>query len=136
MYSSYRVRELMRKPVTALPGESVRAVVRRMYENDSSSVVVVDDSGRPVGIFTERDLVRVVAKGVDLDSTSIGEVMTPNPITVRDEDYIAIALQRMIENRIRNLPVVDREGNLVGLVTARDVTRALKLYKEEVGELE
>ncbi len=135
MYSSYRVRDVMRKPVTARPGESIEAVVKRMYENDSSSAVIVDDSGKPLGIFTEKDLVRVVAKGIPL-STRIEEVMTPRPVTVRDDDYLAVALQRMIEYRIRNLPVVDKEGNLVGLITARDVTKVLKLYKEEVGELE
>lgn len=135
MYSSYKVRDVMRKPVTARPDETVEAAVKRMYENDSSSIVVVDDSGKPIGIFTERDLVRVVAKGMPL-STRIEEVMTPKPVTVRDDDYLAVALQKMIEYRIRNLPVVDKEGNLVGLITARDVTRVLKLYKEEVGELE
>ncbi len=135
MYSSYRVRDVMRKPVTARPGESIETVVKRMYENDSSSAVIVDDSGKPLGIFTEKDLVRVVAKGIPL-STRIEEVMTPRPVTVRDDDYLAVALQRMIEYRIRNLPVVDKDGNLVGLITARDVTKVLKLYKEEVGELE
>jgi len=135
LYSSYRVRDVMRKPVTARPEETIEAAVKRMYENDSSSIVIVDDEGKPVGIFTERDLVRVVAKGVPL-TTRIEEVMTPRPVTVREDDYIAVALQRMLEYRIRNLPVVDREGNLVGLITARDVAKVLKLYKEEVGELE
>lgn len=135
MYSSYRVRDVMRKPVTARPDETIEAAVKRMYENDSSSIVVVDDTGKPLGIFTEKDLVRVVAKGIPL-STKIEEVMTPRPVTAREDDYLAVALQRMLEYRIRNLPVVDREGNLVGLITARDVTKVLKLYKEEVGEIE
>ncbi len=135
MYSSYRVRDVMRKPVTARPDETIEAAVKRMYENDSSSIVVVDDTGKPLGIFTEKDLVRIVAKGIP-PSTKIEEVMTPRPVTAREDDYLAVALQRMLEYRIRNLPVVDREGNLVGLITARDVTKVLKLYKEEVGEIE
>jgi CBS domain-containing protein len=135
VYSAYRVRDVMRRPVTVQPSTSVREAVKLMHREDSSSVVVVDDDGRPIGIFTERDLVRVVAEGVSLDS-EISRVMTPKPVTVRADDPISVALSKMIEHRIRNLPVVDAEGRLAGLVTARDVTEVLKRYKEEVGELE
>ncbi|MCE4611265.1 MAG: CBS domain-containing protein [Desulfurococcales archaeon] len=130
-----RVRDVMRRPATVSPSTRIIDAVKIMNEQGASSVVVVDDYGRPVGIFTERDLVRVVAEGVSLES-EVGKVMTPNPITVKVDDPLSIALSKMAEHRIRNLPVVDSEGRLAGLITARDVTEVLKRYKEEVGEIE
>ena len=135
MYALYRVRDVMRRPVTVPPEATVKEAVKLMHREGSSSVIIVDSEGRPIGIFTERDLVRVVAEGVDLE-TSISRVMTPRPITVSVDDPLSKAVSKMVEHRIRNLPVVDSEGRLAGLVTARDVTETLKKYKEEVGELE
>ncbi len=135
MYAMVRVRDVMRRPATVSPSTRIIDAVKIMNEQGASSVVVVDDYGRPVGIFTERDLVRVVAEGVSLES-EVGKVMTPNPITVKVDDPLSIALSKMAEHRIRNLPVVDSEGRLAGLITARDVTEVLKRYKEEVGEIE
>ena len=130
-----RVMDVMRRPATVSPSTRIIDAVKIMNEQGASSVVVVDDYGRPVGIFTERDLVRIVAEGISLES-EVGKVMTPNPITVKVDDPLSIALSKMAEHRIRNLPVVDSEGRLAGLITARDVTEVLKRYKEEVGEIE
>ena len=135
MYAMVKVRDVMRRPATVRPSTRIIDAVKVMNEQGTSSVIVVDDYGRPLGIFTERDLVRVVAEGVSLES-EVGEVMTPNPVTVRIDDPLSLALSKMVEHRIRNLPVVDSEGRLAGLVTARDVTEVLKRYKEEVGEIE
>ncbi len=135
MYAMIKVGDVMRRPVTVKPEFTVKEAVSLMHRSGSSSVIVVDDEGRPIGIFTERDLVRVVAEGVSLEA-SIREVMTPNPVTVRVDDPLSKAISKMAEHRVRNLPVVDSEGRLAGLVTARDVTEALKRYKEEVGEIE
>ncbi len=135
MYVAHKVKDIMRRPLTVRPDVSVRDTVVLMNSKGYSSAVVVDDEGRPLGIFTERDLVRVVAEGVDL-SEPIKNVMTPRPVTVGAEDSLSRAVAKMIEHKIRNLPVVDSEGRLVGLVTARDVTNVFKKYKEEVGELE
>jgi CBS domain-containing protein len=123
---SLRVSDLVRRPpVTAAINTTVRDAVRAMYENSVGSVVVVDDAGRPIGIFTERDLLRLVAQGFPLDSP-IGSVMTRDVVVVKGSDSILKAAMVMSERRIRHLPVVDDEGRLVGVISIRDVVDALK----------
>ncbi|MCE4624374.1 MAG: CBS domain-containing protein [Desulfurococcales archaeon] len=123
MRRAYRVEEVMtRKPVTARVGETVMDAVMRMAELSIGALPVVDESGRLVGIFTERDLLkRVVAKGLDPRETRIEEVMTPNPVTVSPDDTVEEALRIMKKIKARHLPVVDREGKLVGIVSIKDI---------------
>ncbi|BAA80842.2 conserved hypothetical protein [Aeropyrum pernix K1] len=135
MYSAYKSIDAAVKPLTAAPQTPVREVVKMMYTQGKSAAVVVDQDNRPIGIFTERDVVRVVATGGDLDAP-VEEYMTRNPVAVRDNESLTKALALMIEHRVRHLPVVDQEGKLVGIITASSITEVLKRYKEEVGELE
>ncbi len=107
--------------ITASPNEKVIDVVKKMHENKVGSVLVVDN-GKLVGIFTERDLVRIVAEGGALDQP-VGNVMSRNLIVVNPEDSIALVASKMIENWIRHIPVVDKEGKPVGIISIRDVLR-------------
>lgn len=120
------VKDVMRhdKLVTATPGERVIDAVRKMYENNVGSVLVVSREGRLVGIFTERDLVKVVAEGVPLD-TRLDKVMSRDLIVARGDEPIALAGSKMIERWIRHMPVVDSEGRPVGIISIRDVLRSL-----------
>jgi len=91
-----------------------------MLERKLNAIMVQHD-GKPVGIFTERDLMRrVVAAGIDLDR-SIDEVMTPDPETLSLDDGIAFALNRMVVGGYRHVPVVDENGVLVGVLAQREV---------------
>jgi len=74
----------------------------------------------PVGIFTERDVLRLAGAGADLEATALRDSMTPNPLTISAEDRIVEAAQLMGSRRLRHLPVVEG-GNLVGMVSIRDV---------------
>lgn len=114
-----------RPPVTVGVGVSVRDVVRVVYENSIGSIVIVDDVGRPIGIFTERDLLRLVAQGASLDSP-VDSVMSRDLVVVKDVEGVVRAAMLMSEHRIRHLPVVDDEGKLVGVISVRDVVDALR----------
>lgn len=105
------------------PGASVRDAVRRMAEADVGSVAVCDGS-RLVGIFTERDLLRLAGEGADLDAVTVERAMTRDLVTVSPDDDITGAARLMGERRIRHLPVVQGE-NLLGIVGIRDVLAAL-----------
>ena len=114
---------LNHRHVVSLPPEaSVREAVRQMKAAHVASVVVTataDD--RIEGIFTERDLTdRVVAEGLDPDSTPLSQVMTPCPITADAGTTVADALRRMSVNGLRHLPIL-QNGHLVGVVSMRDM---------------
>lgn len=98
----------------------VRTAVAIMAERGISAVMI-GEAGRLAGIFTERDLVRrVVAADRDPATTSLAQVMTPDPDTLRPDDTAAEALQRMRAKGYRHLPVVDGE-TIVGMVSIRDL---------------
>ena len=102
-------------PVT-LP---VRAVTRLMLEQHCSAALVTEH-GVLTGIFTERDATfRVLAAGLDPDTTPVGEVMTHRPQTLTEDKPFAHALHLMYEGGFRHVPVVDG-GRPLGVVSARD----------------
>ena len=126
---------MTREVVTATPGDTVASAVSAMARRGAGSVVVVDGDSRPVGIFTERDLlVKVVAKGRDPASTRLSDVMTPNPVVAREEWSAAKALEVMAYYGFRHLPVVDSAGRLVGIVSIKDVARSI-VEEVDVSEL-
>lgn len=124
----------MKEPVSAIlaekggrvvaigPSSTVRAAVDRMNEERIGCLVVLEDE-KPVGVFTERDvLVRVVAVGADPESITVREVMTPRPIAIRSSTTVEEAMMVVTERRCRHLPVV-ADGRLVGLISIGDLTR-------------
>jgi CBS domain-containing protein len=101
-------------------------LMRREHVGDL--VVVEDDEVRkePLGVITDRDIVvEVMAKGLDAATTLVGYVMrTPVVVAHEDEDS-GLTLERMRTHGVRRIPVVGRQGNLVGIVTADDMLRRL-----------
>lgn len=103
--------------------DPITCAVAKMYMHNVGSVLVIDEDEKPVGIFTERDLVRIVAEGISLD-TPLMKVMSRKLITANTSESVISAAMKMIENNIRHLPVVE-EGRAVGMVSIRDLVRAL-----------
>ena len=107
-----------RKLVVAGPDTSVSEAARLMKEGKVGAVLVVE-GGLLIGIFTERDaLFRVMAGGLDPDSTLLRDVMTRDPTTVTPDESFGYALLLMHENGFRHAPVVE-QGRPVGVVSAR-----------------
>ena len=100
--------------VTADADEAVRA----MHANGTDCVLVVD-GGRLVGIFTDRDAVLKVA-GRPVGPRPIAELMTRDPVVLRHDDTIAVAINKMAVGGFRHIPIVEN-GRPTGVVTARDV---------------
>jgi CBS domain-containing protein len=119
-----KVRDLLKDAVVSCrEDEPLECAVAKMYATNVGSVVVVDRAGHPVGIVTERDVVRFLAQQVDF-KTPLGQVARKSLITVSPEDSTLSAAVKMIENNIRHMPVVEG-GRLVGVISIRDVLRAL-----------
>jgi len=116
---------------TLNPADSVMDAVLLMTERKIGAVLIVDNSARLSGIFTERDLVnRVVAKQLDTAKTALADVMTTNPDTLRPDDNAQDALALMSAHRYRHLPVLDGE-TVVGMVSIRDLFNVVKAGLED-----
>ena len=108
-----------KKMLVAPPETSVSEAAKLMAKRRVSAVLVVAD-GRLVGIFTERDAVyRVIAKGRDARTTSLADVMTPDPNTVTPEESFGYAMLLMHEHGFRHAPVIENDRP-VGIVSARN----------------
>jgi CBS domain-containing protein len=116
-----QVKDIMHPDVKSTsPDGTFAQVATLLHENGISSVVVLE-GGKLVGIVTERDLVNLVADGIDPQQAKVGERMTRELDTVGPRTDIAEAAEHMARLRIRHLPVVE-EGALVGIISIRDLT--------------
>jgi CBS domain-containing protein len=109
--------------VSVAPNETVQSAIARMVEAGVGSVAVCEGA-RLVGIFTERDVLRLAGEEAGLDGIRVGDVMTRDVQTVSGDDDLLAAARLMGERRIRHLPVVQCD-NVLGIVGIRDVLGAL-----------
>jgi signal-transduction protein with cAMP-binding, CBS, and nucleotidyltransferase domain len=125
---SNQVKEIMTTQLTsARITETISRVVEIMVSADVGRVIITD-ADVPVGIFTEKDVLKRVAnKGIDLQQTTIREVMTAPIQAVAEETHILDALGRMYQGNFRHLLVRGRRGTIVGIVSMR---RILKIAVE------
>jgi CBS domain-containing protein len=110
-----------RRPVSVGPDDEVAAAVALMQEHGIGCVTV--ESDRLVGILTERDVVLKLA-GRSLDGILVRDVMTPDPVVLRGDDTIAVAIHKMAMGGFRHIPLVSG-GRATGIVSARDLSHHL-----------
>jgi CBS domain-containing protein len=140
-----KVQDLMtRKVITVGPETAFKDVVETLLRHDVSGLPVVDEDGRLLGIVTEADLVSKEAYGgsrrrpvqvlVDVlggdarwthkaSGLTAESLMTPRPFAIGPGDDAAFAARRMLEHRVKRLPVVDRENRVVGMLSRHDLLR-------------
>jgi CBS domain-containing protein len=122
--------------VTIRPEQSIRAAIARLAEYNIGALVVVDEANLPVGILSERDITRALAKDEHIFSKLVSELMTKNVITGLPQDDLISVANTMTEKRIRHLPIVER-GRLVGIISIGDVVKAQRdQYQGEVDTLQ
>ena len=109
--------------VTVAPDDPVQLAIARMLEENVGSVAVCEGE-RLMGIFTERDVLRLAGEGPDFPDVRVGDVMTRQLVTLAPNDDVLDAARLMGERKIRHLPVLEGE-NLLGMVGIREVVRAL-----------
>ncbi|MBS3902734.1 MAG: CBS domain-containing protein [Dethiobacter sp.] len=117
-----RVTYLMSKPpLTALPKEDIAELAERMATHNVSSLVVVDEDNRPLGLVTEKDLVgKVLARRDQPKKLTAADIMNSNIFTVEPTSFYFEALLSMVRNKVKHL-VVASGGRLEGIVTIRDL---------------
>jgi CBS domain-containing protein len=120
-----QVRELMKKDPIKLSGSAPVIDAARQMHDASVGAVIVEDSGKLVGIVTDRDItVRVVAQGKDPTKTQLAEICSNKLTTLSPDDGIDRAEQIMREKSVRRVPVVDKDNRPVGIVTLGDLAIA------------
>jgi CBS domain-containing protein len=109
--------------VKVSPDDPVSVAIARMLEENVGSVGVCEGE-KLVGMFTERDVLRLAGEGSQFADVRVGDVMTRQLVTLAPDDDILDAARLMGERKIRHLPVLEGE-NLLGIVGIREVVRAL-----------
>jgi arabinose-5-phosphate isomerase len=121
------VRDLMRKDALVprvTPDTAFTEMLREMGGKGLGATAIIDAGGKPIGVFTDGDLRRLIERGRDLRSVTAGEVMHANPRTIRADRLAAEAADVMEQFKINCMLVVDETGVLVGAFNSNDLMRA------------
>ena len=120
------VRDIMTKEVITIDeNKTALEAARLMSEKGISSLIVIKD-GMPKGILTERDFIKkVCAKELHISQAKIGNIMSKNSNVCRSRYSYRVAVQRMVNQKIRRLPIM-QEGRVVGIITVTDLARHLR----------
>ena len=110
-------------PHCASPEDSVRSVLRTMREGRTGATMVCTE-GKLIGIFTERDALRLLADNADLDAP-VSQAMVRDPVTLRKTDTVAHAIGLMSAGGFRRLPIVDSQGKVQGLLKVSGILHYL-----------
>ena len=124
-----------REVVFSYPNHTVREAALLMREYHVGGLVVVEENGKrkPVGTVTDRDIsISIVALGLDPDVITVGDIMGPELVTVRENQGVFETIQQMRLKGVRRLPIVGEEGALVGIVAVDDL---VALFADELSEL-
>jgi CBS domain-containing protein len=123
-----------RRAVTVGPATTVKQALEVMLSHDIGAVMIVDDAGKLLGIFSERDLLTKVADPiVDHTARPVSDFMTANPQTVRPTDTLAFALHQMDAGGYRHLPVL-KDGQPLGMISVRDMLRHMTRLCKSCGK--
>ena len=130
------IQDLARADVVSAPPETpVAELARRMRDEHVGSVVITDDRA-PAGIVTDRDLAtRVLADGSESTERTAGDVMSTDLCAVGPDAGFYEAAEVMSENGVRRLPICDENDELVGIITADDLTELLSDESQQLASV-
>jgi CBS domain-containing protein len=120
------IHTIMNKPplLEATSLDSIFKISNLMKEGKVGSIIIIDENTEPVGIITERDIVRrVISDGKDPTITKAIDIMSKPLITVEEDTHLYDVAKKMVKHKIRRLPVVNDNNTLVGIVTVTDIIK-------------
>ncbi len=125
-----------REVVICQPDDSIQEAAKLMRDQHVGDVVVAQESENgliPIGMLTDRDIViELLAEEVDIDSVSVADVMSTELITVKEDNELLATIELMRDKGIRRIPVVDRQGELAGIIAVDDL---IELFAEQLTDL-
>jgi CBS domain-containing protein len=130
-----KVKDVMTRDVQLVPPHESVQEAARLLADVAVGAVPVGRESRPEGILTDRDiLIRLVAEGGDPKGTQVRSIMSADLVTCHEDDEAEATADAMRQRQVRRMPVVDKDGRLVGIVTLSDIARgrpAEKMTREE-----
>ena len=121
-----QVKDIMSKDLVTISNERSALEAAKIMTDKGVSSLIVLSGDQPVGIVTERDFIKKIClKELQLSEVQIGNIMSKIRTYATPDTSIEVAVQRMINNRIRRLPIID-EDKLVGIVTVTDLAKHLR----------
>ncbi len=130
MYVTTTLKEFMSRKLECIEiTASLQQAAKIMTNKDISSLIIVDKSDTPVGLVSERDIVRkgCSPEDVDIKSVRVSEIMSSPVITINHKSSPREAAELLVKNKIRHLLVVDDMGRRIGIITPMDFTRYKQL---------
>lgn len=126
--ASQHIRDVMTpNPQTVTEKDTIVQAARIMRDQDTGVVPVVDDSRKIIGLITDRDIVvRAIADGKDISKVRVNELMTKQVRTVNEDASVREVLEVMSGAQIRRVPVVNRNNELIGIVSMKDIATDTK----------
>lgn len=124
------------KVFTITPEKQVREAVETMIQRNVGALVVVDEAGVPIGILSERDVIRHLTVEENVSNLAVSELMTRDLVTGSPQDDLHSLAHTMTERRFRHIPIVQDEA-LVGIISIGDIVKAQRdQYRGEIDTLE
>jgi len=103
-----------------------------MAEKNIGAILVKNDAGDLVGIFSERDFARkIIVRGRSCDTTKVKEIMTPDPLFVEPDTTISACMRLMTDNKFRHLPI-KKNGKVIGVISIGDVVKAMIALQDHI----
>lgn len=113
-------------PTACQPQHTAIEAAELMRREDCGLVPVISEHGKLIGVLTDRDIViKVVAEGRDPRNTAVSEVMSTDLVTCLPQETIETVMEQMATRQVRRIPIVERDGSLVGIVAQADIATRL-----------
>jgi CBS domain-containing protein len=103
-----------------------------MADRHFRHVVVVDTGGQILGVISDRDILRTLARTSNWQTKDVSQIMTRDPVTVKRETSLSVAVAKIVAKRINCLPVLDDEGKVCGILTSTDLLKAYQKLLESL----
>jgi CBS domain-containing protein len=122
--------------ITIGPRQTIREAIALLAAHKIGALIAIDEQGKPVGILSERDIVRAAVGNEQVFSQKVGDLMTTKVTIGSPQDALRPVVHTMTEKRFRHLPIMDQD-KLVGILSIGDVVKAQRdEYEGEVETLE
>ena len=123
---------MTRKTVTLSPHHGFAEAVSLMADRHFRHVVVVGTGGQILGVISDRDILRTLARTSNWQTKDVSQIMTRDPVTVKCETPLSVAVAKIVAKRINCLPVLDDEGKVCGILTSTDLLKAYQKLLESL----